>query len=179
MVLRIHYEGRMHPGASCEALRDTILRFAAENDLLNPIALEAHIEPTEELLALMQDALNEHALHGPPSPENLQGPYDEGDQHEQMMMMGMLIDGSIFQVNISRGALLQDNYPRDPVSIATHIMVVDLLRQIEPYFSEFRVLDEGGYWATRDIIELQRRRDAVEQLVESYRNIERARTRGG
>jgi hypothetical protein len=175
MTLRIHYQGRMHPDARCESIHETVFRFAEENGLFNPMQLEIKGEPTEEMLTLLEETLGTQVAQAPNAPEDLFLPGDTPEQQEQMMMMGLLIDGSIFQINIAGGVLLPNDFPRDPVSIATHMMVVDLLRQIEPYFSEFKVRDEGGYWATRDLIQLQQRRDEAERLVEGYRAIERAR----
>jgi len=35
-------------------------------------------------------------------------------------------------------------------TVETHIAICDLLRQVEPYMAEFKVIDEGGYWETQD-----------------------------
>lgn len=35
--------------------------------------------------------------------------------------------------------------------IATHLEVLDFLREIEPYFKDFQVNDEGDFWNTGDI----------------------------
>ncbi len=44
--------------------------------------------------------------------------------------------------------------------ISTHLLVVDLLRAIEPNFSNFEVFDEGEFWETSDVRLLEERREA-------------------
>jgi hypothetical protein len=37
-----------------------------------------------------------------------------------------------------------------------HILAIDLLKEIEPYFESFTVVDEGDYWPTNEIHKLQK-----------------------
>ncbi len=43
--------------------------------------------------------------------------------------------------------------------VSVHLLVIDLLRQVEPFFHNFQVVDEGEYWETGDINNLQQHLD--------------------
>ncbi len=53
--------------------------------------------------------------------------------------------------------------------ISTHVEVIQLLREIEPYFETFDVTDEGDFWKTSDITLLEKKFEvffaAAEQMV--------------
>jgi hypothetical protein len=36
-----------------------------------------------------------------------------------------------------------------------HILIIDLLEKIKPFFESFNVVDEGGYWGTNNLRKLQ------------------------
>ena len=48
--------------------------------------------------------------------------------------------------------------------IEIHIALIELLREIEPYFEHLEVEDEGGYWESGD-------REALEKRVAAARSI--------
>lgn len=39
----------------------------------------------------------------------------------------------------------------------THIQVIEFLQEIEPFFTDFKILDDGGYYPDNDLQELERR----------------------
>jgi hypothetical protein len=41
--------------------------------------------------------------------------------------------------------------------IPTHIEVIEFLREIEPFFADFQVIDEGDYWNTNSIQRLEQK----------------------
>jgi hypothetical protein len=53
---------------------------------------------------------------------------------------------------------------------SVHIFVIDLLRQIEPYFDNLIVEDEGEYWETSDVNLLQRHIDNCNRVSEEMKN---------
>jgi len=50
--------------------------------------------------------------------------------------------------------------------VSIHILVIDLLRQIEPYFETLKVVDEGEYWESGDLPALQQNLDACFHAIE-------------
>jgi hypothetical protein len=46
-----------------------------------------------------------------------------------------------------------------------HVSIVQLLRKIQPYFREFKVDDEGEYWATGDRTKLLKNLDSVNTMI--------------
>ena len=55
-----------------------------------------------------------------------------------------------------------------PVSV--HISIVDLLRQIEPYFVSLDVVDESDFWDTKDVAELEKSLSRFFEVVEDEKN---------
>lgn len=43
---------------------------------------------------------------------------------------------------------LQEFCKTQNAGVATHLKILNFLHEIEPYFKDFTVLDEGGYWGT-------------------------------
>jgi hypothetical protein len=54
--------------------------------------------------------------------------------------------------------------------ISAHILIVDLLRQIEPYFENITVDDEGEYWDTSDINILQEHMDNCFTVIQDTKS---------
>jgi hypothetical protein len=61
---------------------------------------------------------------------------------------------------------LQEYCKTQFADISVHILVVDLLRQIEPFFQSLVVIDEGDYWETGDLNILQQHKDNCFQAIE-------------
>jgi hypothetical protein len=53
---------------------------------------------------------------------------------------------------------------------SVHILVIDLLKQIQPYFDNLIVEDEGEYWETSDINLLQQHIDNCNRVSEEMKN---------
>ncbi len=51
-------------------------------------------------------------------------------------------------------------------SVQTHIAVCQMLRSVAPYASEWYVSDEGGYYETGDVTELENRRGVIEGALQ-------------
>jgi hypothetical protein len=49
--------------------------------------------------------------------------------------------------------------------IETHVRICEVLRAIEPHFETLHVIDEGGYWETGDLKELDERRQTLFDVV--------------
>lgn len=53
-----------------------------------------------------------------------------------------------------------------------HIEVVEFLNEIAPFFKDFKITDDGGYWPKKDRTELERRMgligDAINELGKTF-----------
>lgn len=47
-----------------------------------------------------------------------------------------------------------------------HLMVIEFLDEIKPFFKTFWVDDEGDYWETRDLVLLQKKLDMVSEILD-------------
>jgi hypothetical protein len=61
---------------------------------------------------------------------------------------------------------LQEYCKTQFADVSVHILIIDLLRQIQGYFSLLTVEDEGEYWETSDINMLQQHIDNCFQAIE-------------
>jgi hypothetical protein len=50
--------------------------------------------------------------------------------------------------------------------IGVHLKIISLLKEIEPYFNELFVIDEGEYWETNDAANLQSSLDSYFEAAE-------------
>ena len=50
-----------------------------------------------------------------------------------------------------------------------HIKVIELLRQLKPFFVDFKVEDEGEYWETNDRQQLEKHIDKVNSLIQEMK----------
>jgi hypothetical protein len=64
---------------------------------------------------------------------------------------------------------LQEYCKTQFADISVHILVIDLLRQIEAFFEIFSVEDEGEYWKTSDINLLQQHIDNCARVMEEIK----------
>lgn len=53
--------------------------------------------------------------------------------------------------------------------ISVHVLIIDLLKQIEPYFDNLIVEDEGEYWETSDVNLLQQHIDTCNRVSEEMK----------
>ena len=63
---------------------------------------------------------------------------------------------------------LQDFVKTQFAGAETHIRVVELLREIEPYFVQLIVDDEGAFWETRDHAALEQHIKDTNAVLASY-----------
>jgi len=54
--------------------------------------------------------------------------------------------------------------------VATHLEVLGFLREIEPYFRDFQVVDEGGYWDTTNLELLEEKFALLGAAIRKMRN---------
>jgi len=71
-----------------------------------------------------------------------------------------------FILEFDKDYYLQEYCKTQFADISLHILVIDLLRQIEPFFYHLTVIDEGEYWDTSDINILQQHLDNCFQAIE-------------
>jgi|GEM_PF-1401959 len=48
----------------------------------------------------------------------------------------------------------------------THMEVVEFLEEIAPFFKDFKIVDDGGYWPNRDRKELERRMGIIDGAID-------------
>jgi hypothetical protein len=64
---------------------------------------------------------------------------------------------------------LQEFCKTQYADVSVHILIIDLLRQIKPFFRSFCVEDEGEYWEKSDINILQQKIDDCFKAIEEMR----------
>ena len=105
---------------------------------------------------------------------------DEEDWEYNGATMGILInpDENCDPLNIEFDCdyYIQEYCKTQFADISVHILVIDLLRQLEPQFEFLTVFDEGEYWETSDIALLQNHFDncfkAIEEAKQDDKNLE-------
>ena len=71
-----------------------------------------------------------------------------------------------FILEFDKDYYLQEYCKTQFADISVHLLVIDLLRQIEPFFHCLTVIDEGEYWDTSDIAILQQLLDDCFQAMD-------------
>ena len=76
-----------------------------------------------------------------------------------------------FVLEFDNDLFIQERCKTQFAGISTHVEVIQLLRNIEPYFESLVVVDEGGFWETTDIAVLEQKFEvffvAAEQMVKA------------
>ena len=65
-----------------------------------------------------------------------------------------------FVLEFDKDLYIQNFCKTQFAGISTHVEVIQLLRDIEPYFETFEVMDEGDFWKTSDISVLEQKFEA-------------------
>jgi hypothetical protein len=133
MGVTIHFEGKLKSQYSFQKVIDTAKQFALSNDLNFSL-----FEEENKLLERVKDERN----------WNYQGP-----------TKGILIQADIncdpFNLEFDKDLYIQEYCKTQFADVSVHILILDLLRQVELHFENLKVNDEGEYWDTSDITILQ------------------------
>jgi len=144
MGVTIHFEGKLKSQASYQNVIETARHFAQVNDFNFSIFQEDN-----KLLSRVKD---------------------EKDWDYQGPTMGILIkpdeNSDPLNIEFDRDYYIQEYCKTQFADISVHILVIDLLRQLETYFETLTVFDEGEYWETRDLSRLQNHIDNCFKAIE-------------
>jgi hypothetical protein len=144
MGVTIHFEGQLSSPENFEKVILTAKSFAEDNGLEY-----FQFQEDNKLLQRVKDEQD----------WDYEGP-TKGIQLQPDVNCDPLI------LEFDKNFYLQEYCKTQFADISVHILVVDLLRQIAPYFQNFVVEDEGDYWNTRDINILQWHIDNCFQAIE-------------
>lgn len=103
---------------------------------------------------------------------------DEQDWNYEGPVKGAVLhvhpDAEPLRLEFDQDLYIQEYVKTQFAGPAAHIAIIDLLRQIEPLFLDFRVDDEGEYWETEDESVLEEHivncRDLIEDLRAQHPN---------
>jgi len=145
MGVTIHYEGRLRNPEAYDELVDRVKRAADRHEWLFSAVLARKVH-----VPRMVDGRQEEYV-GP-----LKGVVV--NPHENCEALRLLFDNTGYM----QGFVKTQYCPSD-----IHIRIVELFRSIRDLFSEFGVLDEGGYWETGRADTLEERKKFLANEIES------------
>ena len=144
MGVTIHLEGKLKSHDNYQKVIDTAKQFAVANDLTFSL-----FENSDKLLERVKDEM-------------------DWDYHG--MTKGILIHPDIncepLNIEFDKDLYIQEYCKTQFSDISVHILIVNFLRKIEPYFENLKVDDEGEYWDTSDITILQKHFDNCFRIIE-------------
>jgi len=154
MGVTIHFEGKLKSQDSFQTVISIAKQFAQTNELNF-----STFQEDNKLLSRVKD---------------------EVDWDYNGSTMGILIkpDENCDPLNIEFDCdyYIQEYCKTQFADISVHILVIDLLRQLEPNFDILTVFDEGEYWETSDIALLQSHFDncfkAIEEAKQDDKSLE-------
>jgi hypothetical protein len=148
MGVTIHFEGQFSSSNDFDKVVETAKTFAESNGLEYFLFQEEN-----KLLQRVKDE-QDWDYEGP-----TQGIQIQPDESSDPLILE-------FDENL----YLQEYCKTQFADISVHILIIDLLRQIQPFFTKLIVEDEGEYWETSDINILQRHLDNCFQAIEDAKN---------
>jgi hypothetical protein len=143
MGITIHYEGSLRSPLLVEELINTATRYAEEHQW-------SHRRIDGEATDLLRIIDNKEFYYSGPVLGVELRPHTDAEP------LKFEFDDEMF---------LQDYCKTQFAGAETHIAVIELLDQIEPYFLELRVEDEGEYWCSRDEARLHQHLDTVNRML--------------
>ena len=147
MGVTIHFEGQLSSADKYDKIINVAKRFADSNEL--------------EYFTFQEDK------------KLLERVKDEQDWDYEGSTKGIRIQPDLncepLILEFDENLYVQEFCKTQFADISVHILVVDLLRQIQPYFDNFIVEDEGEYWETSDINVLQHHIDNCFRAIEDMK----------
>ncbi len=147
MGVTIHFEGKLKSHKYFDNIVQISTDFAQSNNMVYQI-----FEEPEKLLQRIKN---------------------EEDWDYQGLTRGIKIQPGInsdpLWIEFDSDYYIQEYCKTQFADIDIHIKIIELLKEIEPYFQDLIVDDEGEYWDTHDIAILQK------HLANCFRDIEDAK----
>lgn len=143
MGVTIHFEGQLSSLEVLDTLIQAVSRFAKDNGLAYSL-----ISEDKKLLQRVKDE-QDWDYQGPTRGIRIQ----PGENSEPLIL------------EFDKNGYMQEYCKTQFADIAVHLLVISLLRQIQPLFRELLVADEGEYWGTSDITNLQQHIDNCFQAI--------------
>jgi len=129
MGVTIHFEGKLKQTNSTKKVIDIVKKFAEQNNM-------AYSEFSEENVLLKRVK-------------------DEEDWDYYSSTTGIEIqpheNTDPLRFEFDENGYIQDYCKTQFADIEIHVKIIKLLKQIEPFFDNLIVIDEGEYWDTNDI----------------------------
>lgn len=148
MGVTIHFEGQLSSANEFHKVIESAQRFAEINGLEH-----FFFEEENKLLQRVKEE-QDWDYEGPTKGIQIQ-PDDNSDP---------------LVLEFDKNLYLQEYCKTQFADISVHILIIELLRQIQPYFTTIKVEDEGEYWETSDINILQQHLDNCFQAIEDAKN---------
>jgi hypothetical protein len=135
MGLTIHFQGHLRSPDDYENILQKFKDFANRKSVkLNAIDVDSHV-----LIRVIDGKICEY--ESPLKVISLQ-PHEKSDS---------LI------LEFDRNLYIQQFCKTQFAGIPTHVEIIEFLREIEPFFKDFQVNDEGDYWNTNSITRLEQK----------------------
>lgn len=146
MGVTIHFEGRLRSSGAYQAVVSTAKQFADE--------LGWEYEPIEEKVATLKRVRNEE------------------DWDYEGLVKGMVLqphqNSEPLRLEFDSNLYIQEYTKTQFAPLETHVAVVELLKEIEPYFEKLEVIDEGEYFETHDRGILRKHLDRCFEVLDEY-----------
>ncbi len=134
MGTTIHFEGQLHSNLAYSMLMDCANQFAVENRL----QFYPFQDKDSSLLRIRNDRMFEY----------------------RGRTKGIIIDPGanceVMVLEFDETLFAQYSCRTQYGGMEAHLNVINLLRCIQPYFNYLNVLDESGFWETKDVERLRR-----------------------
>jgi len=154
MGVTIHFEGKLKSQDSYLYVIDIAKQFAISNDLEFTIFEEGN--------KLLQRVKNEEDC-------DYQGP-------TKGIVIEIATNCDPLNLEFDEALYIQEYCKTQFTRTDNHIIIINLLRTIEPYFNALKIHDEGEYWETEDITILQMHIDncfrGIEEAKEENSSLE-------
>jgi hypothetical protein len=145
MGVTIHFEGQLIDESAYRSLIDVASRFAFEQGWLTE-----PIEMSHTTLSRVRDE-KEWDYSGPVKGMVVY-------PHEDCEPLRLEFDSNLF---------IQEFVKTQFAGVQIHLKVVELLRAIRPFFSEFKVEDEGEFWQSGDVKRLEEHMRSIQNVIDA------------
>ena len=147
MGVTIHFEGKLKSEEDFNKVMEIATNFAVSNNMTHN-----YFEDENKILGRVKDE-EEWEYEGP-----TKGLFIQPDDNTEYL-----------NLEFDKDLYVQEFCKTQFADPSVHILIVDLLRQIQPHFEKLNVEDEGEYWETSDLIKLQANMDACFEMMEEAR----------
>jgi len=146
MGITIHFEGRLRSSDAYQAVVNTARQFAHKCGW--------EYEPIEETVTILKRVRNEE------------------DWDYEGLVKGVVLqphhNSEPFRLEFDTDLYVQEYTKTQFAPLEIHVSVVELLKEIEPYFEKLEVIDEGEYFETQDQGILKQHLDRCFEVLDGY-----------